>query len=137
MDVTTIPARLFEIVSGGELDELDTLLHPEFVSYGAAGEAIDGNGLRAVIVEFRTAFPDLDVAALDIVTDGTRVGWRVDGHGTHTGPFMGIPATGRRVRLTGVDLAVVEDGRIRTHWSGEDLAGVLMQIGALAAPAPA
>jgi predicted ester cyclase len=48
-----------------------------------------------------------------------------------------VPATGRRVRLTGVDLAVVTDGRFRLHWSGEDLAGVLLQIGALPAPAPA
>lgn len=137
MDATTLPVRLFQIVSSGELDELDALLHPGFVSYGTAGEPVDADGLRGMIVEFRTAFPDLDVAALDVVTDGDRVAWRVDGYGTHAGPFMGIPATGRRVRLIGVDLAAVEDGRIRTHWSGEDLAGVLMQIGALAAPAPA
>src|SRR5688500_18608725 len=44
---------------------------------------------------------------------------------------MGVPPSGRRVRLTGVDLATVEDGRIRTHWSGEELAGLLKQVGAL------
>ena len=136
MNATSLPVRLFEIVSNGDLDALGALLHPGFVSYGTAGQALDADGMRAMITEFRTAFPDIEVAAVDVVADGDRIAWRVDGYGTHTGPFLGIPPTGRRVRLLGVDLAVVEDARIRTHWSGEDLAGVLMQLGALPAPTP-
>jgi len=133
---TTLPVRLFDLISSGDLDALDELLHPGFVGYSVAGQQLDAAGLRGMIAAFREAFPDLRVAALDVTTDGKRCAWRVDGEGTHTGPFMGIPATGRRVRMTGVDLAVIEEGRIRVHWSGEDLAGILAQIGALALPAP-
>jgi predicted ester cyclase len=137
MDTTTLPTRLFAIISSGALDELDALLHPEFVCHGPAGRALDADGLRALVAEFRSAFPDMTVAALDVVAAGDRVGWRVDGHGTHTGPFLGVAPTGRRVRLLGVDLARVQDGRVREMWSGEDLAGVLMQIGAIPVPTPA
>ena len=137
MSNPTLPTRLFDCISRGDLTGVDALLDPEFTSHGAAGQQLDATGLRAMIVTFRTGFPDLDVQALDVTAEGDRVAWRVDGVGTHDGEFMGVPATGRRVRFTGVDLAQVRDGRFLVHWSGEDLAGVLIQIGALPVPVPA
>jgi steroid delta-isomerase-like uncharacterized protein len=137
MDVTTLPERLFDHISRGDLDAVDALLAPGYTGHGAGGQTLDSAGLRGMLDAFRTGFPDMQVRALDVLVDGDRVAWRVDGEGTHTGEFLGMPATGQRVRFGGVDLAVVRDGRITEHWSGEDLAGVLMQIGALPAPAPA
>jgi predicted ester cyclase len=136
MSDPTLPVRLFQIISSGQFDAIDGLLHPEFVTHGPAGQQQDAAGLLAMLAAFHTGFPDMNVSALDVITEGDRCAWRVDGEGTHTGEFMGVPATGRRVRFTGVDLAVVVDGRLFEHWSGEDLAGVLIQIGAIPVPTP-
>ena len=133
----TLPERLFELISGGDLDGVEKLLHPDFVSHGPAGQQLDAAGMRDLITGFRSGFPDLHVAALDVVVEGDRCAWRVDGTGTHAGEFLGVPASGRQVRFTGVDLAVVRHDAFLVHWSGEDLAGVLMQIGAIPVPTPA
>ncbi len=48
---------------------------------------------------------------------------------THAGPFMGIPATGRRVRIPYMDFWRVRDGRIADNWVSVDFPEVLAQLG--------
>ena len=133
----SLPVQLFQHISSGDLDAMERLLHADFVTHGAGGQQLNAAGLRAMVEAFRAGFPDLAVQALDVLVDGDRCAWRVDGSGTNLGEFMGVPATGNRVRFTGVDLALIRDGRLLVHWSGEDLAGVLIQIGAIPVPTSA
>ena len=44
---------------------------------------------------------------------------------------MGAPATGRKVIMTGIDIERIEKGKIAEHWGGEDMLGLLQQIGAV------
>jgi predicted ester cyclase len=127
----TLPEQFMRHVSNGDADQVHALLHPDFVSHGAAGQLIDREGMRGTVSMFKTAFPDLTVRAVDVLVQDNRIAWRVEGTGTHTGDFMGIPGTGRTVAFTGVDIAQIRDGSFLTHWSGEDLAGILIQIGAI------
>ena len=46
----------------------------------------------------RTAFPDLRFTIEKLVTEGDTVAGRLTTSGTHQGPLMGIPPTGRSVR---------------------------------------
>ena len=48
---------------------------------------------------------------------------------THSGTFMGIPATGKRVKIPYMDFWRVEDGRIKDNPVSVDLAFVLAQLG--------
>lgn len=48
---------------------------------------------------------------------------------THSGTFMGIPATGKRVVIPYMDFWRVEDGRIKDNPVSVDLAYVLFQLG--------
>ena len=48
---------------------------------------------------------------------------------THRGPFMGVPATGRRVTIRYMDFWRVEDGRIADNWVMVDFPDVLAQLG--------
>ncbi|MET7807020.1 ester cyclase [Micromonospora chersina] len=45
-------------------------------------------------------------------------------HFEHTGPFMGIPATGRRFEIGGSNTFRFEDGRIAEHWGVFDVAKI-------------
>ena len=54
-------------------------------------------GVLAVFRDYRAAFPDLRMDAQDVLASGDKVTARVRMTGTHQGPFMGMPATGRRV----------------------------------------
>ena len=48
---------------------------------------------------------------------------------THTGRFMGIELTGRRVEIRYMDFWHVEDGRIADNWVMVDFAHVMRQLG--------
>lgn len=48
---------------------------------------------------------------------------------THTGEFMGIPATGKRVTIRYMDFWKVTDGRIKDNWVMVDVVDVMRQLG--------
>jgi steroid delta-isomerase-like uncharacterized protein len=51
--------------------------------------------------------------------------------GTHTGPFMGIPATGRSVQVRGIEIWRLADGKIVERWGVLDSGAVMDQLGVL------
>lgn len=47
---------------------------------------------------------------------------------THTGEFMGIPATNRRIMLNTIDIYAIENEKVVEVWHVEDLLGLLGQM---------
>ena len=88
-------------------------------------------GLRRAVLFNFLAFPDVRFELISQIQEGDRVAieWRAEG--THSGRFMGIPATRRRVNLEGISLLTLRDGqiaRLRRVW---DIAAVIRQLGLL------
>jgi predicted ester cyclase len=54
--------------------------------------------------------------------------------GTHQGTFMGIPPTGKRVKVSGIDIFRLTGGKIVERWAEIDTPGMLQQIGAIPNP---
>lgn len=82
----------------------------------------------------RAAFTIEGLTADDVIVAGDKVAIRWTFRGTHTGPYMGLEATGRRVTLEGIDIFRVEHGKITEFWNGRDLLTLAEQIGAIALP---
>jgi steroid delta-isomerase-like uncharacterized protein len=80
------------------------------------------------------AFPDLRVVFEDAIADRDRVvtRWRLEG--THEGPLMGIPASGKRVSIEGIRIDRIGNGKIAESWMQMDSLSLLEQIGALPRP---
>ena len=55
---------------------------------------------------------------------------------THTGPFMGMPPTGKSVAVLGIELYRLRDGKITEFWRLDADLSLLMQLGAVATPQP-
>ncbi len=89
------------------------------------------DGHKAIGRLFRTAFPDLEWRIDDLIAEGDKVVARTTMSGTQTGEFFGIPATGRRVSMTGVHVFRVQDGKIAEHWGSNDDLSLLRQLGAI------
>jgi predicted ester cyclase len=51
--------------------------------------------------------------------------------GTHSGEFLGVPATGRQIDVEAIDWVVVRDGKAVEHWGVTDVGALMMQIGAM------
>ena len=96
------------------------------------------DGVQQLFRMYRAAFPDLRMQAEDVLVSGDKVVARVHVTGTHDGEFMGMAATGRRVDVQLIDITRFgEDGLAREHWGVFDALGMMQQLGAIPAPAPA
>jgi predicted ester cyclase len=62
------------------------------------------------------------------------VAFRVVARATHTGEFMGIPASGKQITVPMIGIARVTDGQVTQLWNSPDQLGLLQQIGALPEP---
>jgi len=48
--------------------------------------------------------------------------------GTHTATYLGVPATGRRLRFTSCDIFRIANGKLVEHWGMGDIAGIMAQL---------
>lgn len=79
---------------------------------------------------WRQAF-DFTFRVDDQLAQDDKVCTRWTWSGRHTGDFVGIPATGQNVTMTGTTWHRFRDGRICEGWWQYDRAGLLEQLGAL------
>lgn len=55
--------------------------------------------------------------------------------GIHTGSFMGMPPTGRTIKVQGLELFRIQNGKITELWRHDDDAGLMRQLGMILMPA--
>ncbi|HEY6424647.1 MAG TPA: ester cyclase [Pseudonocardiaceae bacterium] len=87
---------------------------------------------RAFWTNFFTALPDVQATMEDLVVAGDRVVGRFVYRGTHTGPFLGIPPTGRSIEMRSIDIWRVADGMFAEHWDELNTLEVFQQLGVVA-----
>jgi steroid delta-isomerase-like uncharacterized protein len=119
------------IQSDGRLDRLEDFVQPAIVDHGRLPGMPEGiEGVRAVLGMIRTAFPDHDAEVIHLIGEGDLVATYKTFTGTHTGEFLGVPATGKRATIRVMDFVRYEDGMIAEHWNVIDVAGLMAQLGA-------
>lgn len=132
--VSQFISETFERFSG---EHLHHLLTEDFHAHPWAGAGIpDGPGGMARVAAFLgEKFSNARVVVHDLLAEGDRVVARYTFEADHTGELAGTAPTGRRIRLPGILIARLRDGKIAEYWREEDQLGMLAQIGAVAAPA--
>jgi predicted ester cyclase len=75
--------------------------------------------------------PDLNYTEEDVIAEGDRVVTRYIARFTHTGPFMGIPPTGKQIVVRGVQINKIVDGKNTETWDFMDYMGLMTQLGAI------
>ncbi len=123
-----------ELWSRGHFSIAAQLLSADFRDHDPVGGQLAGReGYVNMVRAFRDAFPDLRVRNEDVIVadGGAKVILRWTAVGTHSGPLMGLPATGRSVSLKGIDILRLRDGRVAERWGEFDALGMLEQLGAL------
>jgi steroid delta-isomerase-like uncharacterized protein len=119
-----------ELLAARDPAVVDAFFSPDFVSHTNPPELPDGvEGVRRFFAMFRDAMPDVDVAIDELIVDGDRAAVATTIRGTHTGELLGLPATGRRLEVVGVDMVRVRDGRIVEHRGLTDTVGLMRQLG--------
>jgi steroid delta-isomerase-like uncharacterized protein len=123
-----------EVLRQRNVDAVDELMADNFVEHDPPpGMVGDRQGFKDFISAIHQAFANQLHTVHDQIAVGDRVVERWTMTATHADEFMGIPATGRRVTLCGIDISRIEDGRIAEHWIQCDMLGFLEQLGAIPA----
>src|SRR5712692_3028623 len=123
--------RFWEAVNQGYLNALDDTLAASYKGRMPGLEPLDCAGVKDVVAQYRSAFPDLHVTIDDMIAEGDKVATRVTMVGTHQGEFQGIAPTGKQVSVTGLHIDRVLYGRSVRTWTNLDALGLLQQLDAL------
>ena len=131
--------RLYEEAFGqGKPEVLDEVVDPNYVCWdpNAEGGAVRGlETLKGEIAYFHQGFPeDFFWRVEEQVAEGDKVTTRYTMGGTHQGEFFGVPATGKRGEISGINIDRVEGGKVVEEWASYDLLGGMRQLGAIPEP---
>jgi steroid delta-isomerase-like uncharacterized protein len=125
-----------EVMGKGNLKVIDELVADNFVDHYAPDPKIPANkaGLNQTMAMFRTAFPDLQITVDDIIAKGDKVWAYTTMRGTNKGEFMGMPATGKKIEVKGVDIVRFVNGKAVEHWGLNDDYTMMVQLGVIPPP---
>lgn len=112
---------------------VDQIFLADFVDHNPQpGQEKDGvEGIHQVLDVYHAGFPGLRVTTDEVIVSGDRAVVRWTAVGTHVGDLMGIPATHREVRMTGIDILRIADGKIVERWGETNALQTMQQIGAI------
>ena len=138
-DNATIVRRFVdEVITQGKMDSAGQYVWEDVVEQvPLPGQGPGLEGLKDILRAMRSGFPDLVFSIQEQITEGDKVASRFEWTGTHKGAFLDIPATGRAVRVWGIVIDRLKEGRIKDTRIIMDTLGLMSQLGALpAAPTP-
>ena len=123
-------ARTFfeEVLSPGKLEKYSESHAPDFVAHGGDHDYTLADDMSAAREE-RTALPDLQIVVNRMVAERDLVAVHWTAWGTNTQPGMGLPATGKKIRVSGITIFRFKAGKISEEWSAWDMLSVLKQAG--------
>jgi steroid delta-isomerase-like uncharacterized protein len=118
---------LEEMLGRGRIEENEAIYSPDYVSHGSRdiGRAED----RETTKGWRQAFPDLRVHIDKILAEGDLVSVRFIAEGTNTASGLGLPATGKSIRIVGTTILRIVDGKILEEWPSFNQLDLMRQLG--------
>jgi len=124
---------LDEVWNHRNLNAADEMLSPEFVMHEPQSPApIRGvAAYKEYAQRYLNAFSDLCFVVEDHIAEGDSVATRWHVTGTHSGELFGLPATGRKVSISGMSYSRIADGKFVESWTHFDSLGLMQQLGAV------
>ncbi len=118
-----------EIFAAGSREAADELIAPDAVFHGYPFGDDPRAGMRAAIERVSAGLSDVVFTVHELVAEGDLVSVRLTSAATQSGPFMGMPPSGRRYEIEELHLFRVRDSRVVEHWHQFDQLGLMRQLG--------
>lgn len=127
--------KFIRFINTGDLELGKSIISPDVVFYAPTSpEPMHGfQGYTAVLDMMRGAMPDVSWKAEEFIADDNKVMVRFTMTGTQTNRFMGMPASGKRVCVTAMNIYEFKGGKIIREHGLPDIFSMLIQLGAIPA----
>ncbi len=124
--------RWLAAVCQGNAAEFSVLVAPDVVDLNtnqATSQAAFAARAEAVYTAFGELSGSVDELLIDeLLIDELRIAWRWTLTGIHRAPFLGHPASGKRITLNGVNFQHLKDGRVAAHYTLVDAFAIIAQL---------
>ena len=123
--------RDMEIWNEGNLALADELIAPDYVEHtaGISEDIVGIDAFKERVTNLRIDFPDFTVTVEELIVKDDRIVWRWIATGTNTGTTSDIPPTGKKIRIEGVGILRVVDGKIVERLMYYNEGAMLRQLG--------
>ena len=123
---------LEEVWNGKKHDRIDEFYATDFVNVDPSSPEVKNlEQFKQYIAELNAGFPDQQVTIDDLVAEGDKVVKQWSAKATHTGDFMGIPPTNKKISLSGITIYRIVDGKVKECVWGYDTYGFMVQLGVI------
>jgi len=102
--------------ANGNAASVDAMVKPGFIGHLDNGKIRTIDTLRHDIAVFQSALSGLREEVEDMIAEGDRVAVRYTLYATHTGDFYGVKPTGKTIKVSGIEIFRIEDGKIAEFW---------------------
>jgi len=94
-----------------------------------SGGAVGPSAYRRQVERFQKALPDLKFSIDETVSEKDKlvVAWTITG--THRGELLGIPATNKKISVSGITINQIADGKILESTVVWDVVALMQQLG--------
>lgn len=131
-----VMSQFVEFINTGNLELGKSIISPEVIFYAPTSpEPMKGfEGYTQVLDMMRGAMPDIHWDVEEMIAEGDKVMVRYTMTGTHTEPLMGIPATGKPIKVTAMNIYEFKDGKIIREHGLPDMFSLMIQLGVITMP---
>jgi steroid delta-isomerase-like uncharacterized protein len=127
--------KFYDLWNRGDMQALYALFDEHVVDHNEPPGLPPGlAGFKQGVEVFRAAFPDSKIAIEDLMAAGDKVIDRSTFEGSNTGAMLGIPATGKRAKISTMNAYRIANGKIAEIWHIEDMVGMMAQLGLMPGP---
>jgi steroid delta-isomerase-like uncharacterized protein len=129
-------ARFYdEVLNQRKVDLINDLAIEDYVEHDPfPGQGNGRADLKARVQLLLSAFDPLRFTVDEVIEEGDKTVVRWTNAGTHSGSFLGIPATNKTFSVAGIDIHVMRDGRMAEHRHVIDMLGQMQQLGLIPGP---
>jgi len=133
--------RIYGMFGTGDAAGIEECVAAEFVEHAPPPPGITSTGLQSlkdIIAWSHTAYPDMKMTVLSSAMEGDMLFVHFNQKGTNSGA-MGpdMPATGKAIDVSGVDIIRFANGKAVEHWGYWDETTMMQQLGLAPAPGAA
>jgi len=123
-----VARRYFKAYETGDIEAVMEFIDPHYVLHPGGGKPLNYDARKRDEMVFFSAFSDIQAVVEDQIAEGDKVVSRITMYCTHTGEYQGISATGKRIAITYIDIALIKAGKIVEEWVEFDMMNILHQI---------
>lgn len=124
---------LKDVWTDGKAEAVDQYLSETYVIHNDPGDPWDGqtlsiDGFKDRLVQSRAMAPDQAFHVEKMVEEDDQIAAAWTWSGTHLGDIPGIPATGRKIKMSGLTIYQFNGDRLSGHWQVADRLSVFQQL---------